>query len=114
MYVIKYYNYNHVSGYDEDDTGIVYEDLNTAKKELLNVLMEDENLYEEDATCRVAKDLMSAHTTGRHDDYCDYWIEEYIPHDICKDKYRDITIDELTDIFADITEDNPTLQVTIE
>lgn len=114
MYIIRYRDYNHVSGYSEGDTGIVYEHLNTAKKELLNMIMEDENIWEEDSTCKVAKDLMSANTTGRHDDYCDYWIEEYIPYDICKDKYRDITVDELTEIFSEITEDNPTLQVTIK
>ena len=89
LYEIKISWYNHISGSDSELYSEKYTDLNTAKRKLLELVMSDDNLYEEDAVCEISKDLMSAHCEGRRD-YSNYLIQK-TNIKVCTDEDSEVT-----------------------
>lgn len=115
MYQISIESYNHVSGYDSYTYETMYKDLNMAKRKLVDLALDDENLFDEDATCEISKDMKFACCTGRHDDYTHYSIEIAGEFNICNDKASKLTKDELKELIDErLSEDTEnTLTISI-
>ena len=110
-YEIKVVSYNHVSGHDAEVIDELYTDLNTAKREMLKLLFEDDILTEEGAMISIRKDLMIATVTSRFDDYTDYIVreaEDVLINETVSDK---VTLDEFNEMVAKVRKDNDALAV---
>ena len=114
MYEIKFDWYNHISGHGSDVYETKYTNINAAKRQLLDMVLEDDNLYEEDAVCEIDKDLEYAKTTGRHDDYCEYYIRKIPTVKVDTSKVKKITEEELQKLINERKTENDTLIITVE
>jgi len=99
MYQISIEYYNHVSGYGSYKYYTVYKDLNMAKRKLVELALADENLFDEDATCEISKNMDFAYCTGRHNDYSHYFIETIEKYNICNDKAAKLTKEEVKELI---------------
>ncbi len=113
MYEIRINDYNHVSGCDSYVYKTRYENINAAKRKLVELALEDENLYEEDSSCGISEDLMFARTEGRHNDYTEYEIKRIVRIQICKDKEDKLSERELDEMIEERIERNKTLTITV-
>ena len=113
IYEITVEFYNHVSGYGSYTYETRYTDKETAKRKLVELALNDDNLFEEDATCEISKDLESARTTGRHDDYCEYYISEVEELDICDEKAPRLSRNELEALIEERMNGEDTLKIKV-
>lgn len=114
MYEIKFDWYNHVSGHDSDVYETKFTNINTARRQLLDMVLDDDNLYEEDVVCTIDKNLEYAKTTGRHDDYCEYYIRKIPTVKVNTSKAKKITEEELQGLINERKSENDTLVITVE
>lgn len=81
---------------------VSYTDLNTAKRMLLELVMNDENSLKEGAICEISKDLLSAYSEcGKNRNF--YFITEK-NFKVCTDKSSKVTNEELQKIIKGKTE----------
>ena len=114
MYKIKISSYNHVSGHDAETAEELYTDLNTAKRAMLKLLFEDDNIWEEDATVEIGADLMSAIVEGRHDDYTEFSIREAEEVIVNSEISDEITLDEINEMIEEAKKENNTLTASVK
>lgn len=112
-YVIRIRCYNHVSGVDVSWDDTEYTNINTAKRRLIELVLEDENLWEEDAIVEISKDIDFARTEGRHDDYCEYTLEEVVRRKINEVISAEVTEKELQELIQERLEEDKH-NITIE
>lgn len=112
-YVIKIRYYNHVSGVDVSWDDIEYTNINTAKRRLVELALEDENLWEEDASAEISKDMEFARIEGRHNDYCEYTLEEVVRRKINEVISAEVTEKELQELIQERLEESKH-DITIE
>ncbi len=111
MYKIVVDCYIHDTGHDIFSCKEVYEDLNTAKRKLVEAVLKDANLYEKDSSCIIYDDLKFARTEGGKD-HTEYWIEKFNIK-ICKDKSELLSNDELNKMIRERVSENETCQIAI-
>ena len=112
-YVIKIRDYNHVSGVDVSWDDTEYTNINTAKRRLVELALEDENLWEEDASAEISKDMKFARIEGRHDDYCEYTLEKVVRRKINEVISAKVTQKELQELIQERLEESKH-NITIE
>lgn len=112
-YVIKIRDYNHVSGVDVSWDDTEYTNINTAKRRLVELALEDENLWEEDASAEISKDMEFARIEGRHNDYCEYTLEEVVRRKINEVISAEVTEKELQELIQERLEESKH-DITIE
>ena len=115
MYQISIEYYNHVSGHGSYIYDTMYKDLNMAKRKLVELALDDDNLFDEDATCEIDNDMDFACCTGRRDDYTHYSIETRETYDICNDKAAKLTKEELKELIDErlLEDEENTLTIRI-
>lgn len=111
MYKIVADCYIHGSGHDIFTCKEVYEDLNTAKRKLVEAVLKDTNLDEKDSTCIIYDDLKFARTEGGKD-HTEYWIEKFNIK-VCEDKSEPLSSDDLNKMICEKESENKTCKISI-
>ena len=112
LYEIKILWYSHYSGQHLISHEEQFTNINTAKRKLLELAMNDEALSQKDATLEISKDMMSAYCKGNDSDYTKFYIKQ-LNVNVCKDSSLQITEDELNKIITEKKNKNATLTVKI-
>lgn len=113
MYEIKYDWYNHVSGYGGEVYETKFMNINAAKRQLLDMVLADDNLIEDDAICQIGKNLEYAKTIGGRD-YCEYYIRKIPTVKVDTSKAKKVTEQELQELLSESKDENPMLTIEIE
>ena len=101
MYEIQIEWSNHIAGYDSETYKTRYTNLETARRKLVELALDDDRLLEDNSRCVISKDIRHAmvYDGSREGDFCEYYINTIPKMDVCVDKSKKLTEKELKELI---------------